>query len=254
MEILALGLPRSGTDSLRTALLALHYPRIWHGFDLPSTRPNDCAIWVPLLKAKVRGDDRPGREFDWDVLLGDCAGVMDMPPGIFAEELLDFYPGAKVVLNRRRDMDAWHRSLNGAAEMVLGSWGVWGLSWWDAELFWWYRSAVLWMGIMGEGKGGFKQNGKEWAEKYYERLEEKLKGEGREYLDWEVQDGWGPLCEFLGKEVPDEDFPWGNKGGDEFEKNANKALEKMVKRAVFRIAGTVVVFAAGVGGWWWRSR
>lgn len=29
-------------------------------------------------------------------------------------------------------------------------------------------------------------------------------------LEWEVQDGWEPLCEFLGKEVPRQDFPSSN--------------------------------------------
>ncbi|OAF57838.1 hypothetical protein VC83_05494 [Pseudogymnoascus destructans] len=138
-----------------------------------------------------------------------------------AEELLDFYPRAKVVLNRRRDMNAWHRSLNEAAQMILRSWGVWGLSL--------GRGAVLVVSECGvvDGDCGFKKNGKEWARSYYERLEKKLERDGREYLDWEVQDGWGPLCGFLGKEVPEEDFPWGNRGGGEFEKNANKTIKKM---------------------------
>jgi hypothetical protein len=26
-------------------------------------------------------------------------------------------------------------------------------------------------------------------------------------LEWTVEDGWEPLCEFLGKPVPDEPFP-----------------------------------------------
>lgn len=26
-------------------------------------------------------------------------------------------------------------------------------------------------------------------------------------LEWSVEDGWEPLCEFLGKEVPSEPFP-----------------------------------------------
>lgn len=27
-------------------------------------------------------------------------------------------------------------------------------------------------------------------------------------LEWTVEDGWGPLCEFLGKPVPKEDEPF----------------------------------------------
>lgn len=29
-------------------------------------------------------------------------------------------------------------------------------------------------------------------------------------LEWTVEDGWEPLCEFLGKPVPDEPFPHEN--------------------------------------------
>lgn len=29
-------------------------------------------------------------------------------------------------------------------------------------------------------------------------------------LEWSVEDGWEPLCEFLGKPVPDEPFPHEN--------------------------------------------
>lgn len=29
-------------------------------------------------------------------------------------------------------------------------------------------------------------------------------------LNYELGSGWGPLCEFLGKEIPEEDFPWVN--------------------------------------------
>ena len=29
----------------------------------------------------------------------------------------------------------------------------------------------------------------------------------RQLLVFQVKDGWAPLCEFLGMDVPDEDFP-----------------------------------------------
>jgi hypothetical protein len=30
---------------------------------------------------------------------------------------------------------------------------------------------------------------------------------GREVLVYEVREGWGPLCKFLGREVPEGEFP-----------------------------------------------
>ena len=34
-------------------------------------------------------------------------------------------------------------------------------------------------------------------------------------LVFRSQDGWKPLCEFLGKEIPQQPYPWRNKGGEE---------------------------------------
>lgn len=252
MQVLTLGLPRSGTDSLKVALEKLGYQEIWHGFNLPSSRANDCPLWLQMLQAKERGDQRFIDNFDWDRLLAECDGIMDMPPLLFAEELLDFYPQATVILNRRRNMDAWHRSLNEAAEMTIGSWIFWILSRWDARMYWWYRTVVLSISMMGKGPGGFKKNGKQWAEDYYRRLENKLNNEGREYLRWEVQQGWEPLCNFLEKPVPDEEFPWENKAGAEFQKKVEEAGMWMATRALRNmvIAGVV---AGGSLAWWWKS-
>ncbi|KAK6382357.1 hypothetical protein LTS17_004244 [Exophiala oligosperma] len=252
MQVLALGLPRSGTDSLKLGLEKLGYHDIWHGFNLPSSRANDCPLWLQLLQAKERGDQRLVEGFDWDRLLAECDGIMDMPPLLFAEELLDFYPHAAVILNRRRDMNAWHRSLNEAVEMTIGSWIFWVLSRWDARMYWWYRTVVLSISMMGKGPGGFQQNGKQWAEDYYQNLESKLNNEERNYLKWEVQQGWEPLCKFLDKPVPDEEFPWENKAGAEFQKKVEAAGIRMAIRA-FRnmvIAGVIV---GGSLAWWWES-
>jgi hypothetical protein len=32
-------------------------------------------------------------------------------------------------------------------------------------------------------------------------------GKGREFLEYNVKDGWGPLCKFMDKPVPDQPFP-----------------------------------------------
>lgn len=61
-------------------------------------------------------------------------------------------------------------------------------------------------------------------------------------LEWSVRDGWEPLCEFLGKEVPDQPFPNGNPT-TEFAQRVGTTLMEYNQRAVrnMAIAGAVVV-------------
>jgi hypothetical protein len=252
MRILALGLPRSGTDSLRQAFLTLGYTNVFHGFELPSTRADDCIEWVSLLQTKDRGDVAAVEKFDFDTLLGDCDCVMDAPPCMFAEELLDFYPHAKVVLNRRDDLDAWHRSMVDAVNTLLNSWTLWGLSWFDARLFWWFWTPTLCFQMLARGR--FEQIGKQWAQDYYDGLEQKLKAEGRDYLNWDVKDGWDPLCTFLDHQVPREPFPWSNKSGKEFEQNMMGAIERMVKRAMLKAGLCFLALGTAAAALWWANR
>ena len=255
MKILVLGLPRTGTDSLRTALARLGYSNIWHGFELPATRQSESFTWVPLLEAKSKGDpDGFLRSFDWDSIVGDCDVLMDMPPAIFWDELLDFYPEAKVVVSRRADMNAWFRSLAEAARVTVQGplgWVLWILGWFDARLFWWFRAVAVWSLQVHLGGGDFAKHGRRRGEEHYENLVAKLKRDDRSYLDWEVKEGWQPLCQYLGKEQPDEDFPWKNKGGDEFKRNADKCIEKMLVRAALKMCAVVTpMVAVGIGIWW----
>ncbi|ETN45144.1 uncharacterized protein HMPREF1541_10021 [Cyphellophora europaea CBS 101466] len=258
MGVLVLGLPRTGTDSLRTALSRLGYTTIWHGFELPATRQSESFRWVPLLEAKAAGDPEGAvRRFDWDSMLGDCDVLMDMPPALFGEELLDFYPGAKVVLSRRADVREWHRSLAAAARVTVQGplgWTLWTLGWFHAPLFWWYRAVAVLCLQVNLGNGDFERFGHVVGEEHYQLLERKLKGDGRDYLDWEAKDGWAPLCAYLGVEVPDEEFPHKNKSGDEFKRNADKCMEQMLLKAALKMCAVVAVpiLATSAGLWWKR--
>ena len=49
--------------------------------------------------------------------------------------------------------------------------------------------------------------GKQVFEEHNEMVRTLAKVECRELLEFELGDGWEELCEFLGKEVPDLDFP-----------------------------------------------
>lgn len=87
--------------------------------------------------------------------------------------------------------------------------------------------------------------GRKRYDEHYGELERLLKAEGREYLDWTVEDGWGPLCAFLEQKVPESEFPSGN------DTKALAAMRaRMHKRGNKRIMRNVmiksVVLVAGV--------
>lgn len=59
-------------------------------------------------------------------------------------------------------------------------------------------------------------------------------------LEWHVEDGWDPLCEFLGKPVPDSAFPRANdKMG--FKKRVEADLNALGQRAVVNMTVLVSV-------------
>jgi hypothetical protein len=71
-------------------------------------------------------------------------------------------------------------------------------------------------------------------------------------LEFKPEEGWGPLCEFLGKEEPEEPFPHIN--------DADSLIEFMrfvwwilVFRVVTKLAVPVVGVGAVFGGVWWVS-
>ncbi|KAF2169264.1 hypothetical protein M409DRAFT_64992 [Zasmidium cellare ATCC 36951] len=208
LEVLAVGLSRTGTDSLRQALLEVGYQNVYHGFSYGAS-PNDCIQWIRLGQAQERGDKSFLNAKEFDRILGDCDAVTDIPPAGFANELLDAFPDAKVILNYREDVDAWVTSCLNSIETTSGSgqpWYEYFLSYFGSSLFfrqwsYWY----VWARYFG---GDFRRNGKAWYLRHYRDLETKL--EGRKYLKWKAEDGWEPLCKFLDKTVPLGPFPHGN--------------------------------------------
>lgn len=64
-------------------------------------------------------------------------------------------------------------------------------------------------------------------------------------LEWSVEDGWEPLCEFLGKPVPDEPFPHVNAA-------AGWAGQEMRigKKYIMGAIKNVLVFGAIAAGTW----
>ena len=81
MELLCLGRERTGTLSLRVALLQLGYYDVYHMSSALVENPADCEMWVDALDAKFHLDGKEGQgkkafgRQEWDALLGHCAAV-----------------------------------------------------------------------------------------------------------------------------------------------------------------------------------
>ena len=242
LEVLALGLSRSGTDSLRNALLTLGCTDCYHGFKL-SAEDNHTLQWIRLGHSSVHGNTDLLRTEEFDRVLGDCAAVADLPAAGFAKELLVAYPHAKVIVNYRDNVDEWHASFQNTIIKVTTEqgWYEYLLTFFQPALFW--RQRAYWWMWRRHCDGDFPRNGRAWYRRHYHDLEQELQTSQRGYLKWQVTDGWEPLCRFLGKEIPDEPFPNGNVPSDFLQRvGANMvAWRRQAERNLALVTGLVVL-------------
>lgn len=192
LQILCLGLPRSGTDSLRQALLRLGYHKVAHGFDWWIDNPGISYLYAELALLRSQGrlpEAETLRMSYFDRTLGEYEATTDVPGAWFPEELLQAYPDAKVILNKRRDVASWKASFRESVLPILESWRYWFFSWFEPELFW-----AEWITLELHGRellrGNFERHAEQAHLEHYERLERALDRDGRPFLAWSVEDGW----------------------------------------------------------------
>lgn len=166
-------------------------------------------MWMEALRAKYDGVGKPyGRE-EFDRLLGHCQAVSDIPALVFSEELIRAYPDAKVILTLR-DVDSWYAS-NLKTMHALYTNPLFSLL---VRLDWIFRTRARWSRPMFRKvwydfyEGDFKQNGRRIFEEHYARIREFVPKE--RLLEYEISDGWAPLCKFLEVPMPEARFPSGN--------------------------------------------
>ncbi|KAL1600853.1 hypothetical protein SLS60_007241 [Paraconiothyrium brasiliense] len=202
MKVLILGVGRTGTASLQTAMKQLGYVDTYHMYNCSISNPPDALLWMDALRAKYDGIGAPFKRSDWDKLLGNCQAVCDWPAVAFAKELIEAYPEAKVVLNTR-DVDSWHAS---TLKTV----------WWratDPELK--MLSHVSWAAGMYQPmlkkffdtffEGDFPGRGKDVFRRHYEEVRAMVPKD--KLLEYRVKEGWEPLCQFLDQPIPRIPFP-----------------------------------------------
>ena len=74
LEVLSLGLPRTGTASMALALSHLGYKHCAHGLDMLDN-PAYAVRWEQAVNARYLNKGRQFERKDWDELLGHCAAT-----------------------------------------------------------------------------------------------------------------------------------------------------------------------------------
>jgi Sulfotransferase domain len=206
LEVIGASFGRTGTMSMKAALEELGFGPCYHMKEL-FRNPEHMGQW----RAAMRGDP-----VDWERVLGDYRATVDWPGCTFYGELLEMNPDAKVILTVR-DPQRWYESVRDTIYRTSGAY--YSVAFRLAGLVTprarrlirasRFVSELVWEGDF-DGRFGDRGHAIETFERHNEEVKRRVPP-GR-LLVYEVKQGWGPLCDFLGVEVPDKPFPHLNDG------------------------------------------
>ena len=197
MKVIGAGFGRTGTMSLKAALERLGFGPCFHMIDLIRD-PTPLPYWQAAAD---------GEEVDWTEALDGWESTIDWPGCTFWEEMAEIWPDAPVLLSVR-DPEAWYRStlnsIHEAKEMALRGELQGNTEEAPDPAVMQMINGLIWNGTF---KGRFTD--KEFALEVFRRHNEDVKSKvpADRLLVYEIKQGWGPLCDFLGVEVPDEPMP-----------------------------------------------
>lgn len=206
MQVIGAGLPRCATSSLQAALEApaLNFDPCMH---MAHIAPNAARCQL-IIDAMLETDTHKRHKILHKVFDGYKA-TTDYPGFWFIEDLMDMYPDAPVILNQRKGGgESWLKSFEGS----IGFFN----SWQYALSCFPMKTDRLHYTIHQITRRQWEERwGVDYGPKFYDAYQEfvirEAKKRGREVLVWKAEDGWEPICKFLGKDVPQgEPFPWVN--------------------------------------------
>ena len=238
------GLPRTGTLSTWTALEKL-LPGKCHHMLRAFTGKNDGAFWTKASRGELSDED--WREFIRSERLSAC---VDYPMSLYWKDLATLYPNAKVLLTVR-DPVRWYTSVKNTIRniQVFMSSSLLAAPLRMLQRFTGQSMAAADFTCWGpthlgprypRGLFGVIDSGEETAVRFFNDWTAQVKAEipADRLLVFEVKQGWGPLCQFLGLPEPEEPFP-----------NVNDTAEQLDRMRKAKVLCTILwaVGAAGLG-------
>lgn len=220
LKIIGAGLPRTGTNTLKESLEQLGLKHVYHMKEL-LVNPDKLYLWKQL--------DETG-DTNWDALYEGYDGTVDFPGYPWYKEHMKHYPDAKVILTVR-DFESWYKSVDSTVFRAGPQTPSEKLKMLTKLLFSararkvvrvikWFKKVFFAERLQG------KFEDKAFAQKFWEDhlAEVKASVPKEKLLVYDVREGWGPLCAFLGVPEPAEPLPHLNK-----KENFKQMLPKLMK-------------------------
>ncbi len=221
LKVIGAGWGRTGTESLKKALEILEGKPCYHMFELVKDGRR-LRFWEAL--------ERSGKT-DFDALFEGYSSAVDFPAAYYYKQLMAKYPDAKIILTVR-DPDKWFESASKTifrkppafVFLVLRFLGMFSERLGTFPKVFDYASRAFLQSDLFQNrltdKAFLAQQMADWnAEVIRSVPAERL-------LIYQVSEGWGPLCRFLGKPVPEVSFPRAN-DSDAFQKRLE--LKNLIK-------------------------
>jgi hypothetical protein len=190
LQVVGAGVGRTGTHSLKLALEQLLGAPCYHMLELFEHQEH-----APAWGAAI-----DGTLTDWDTIFAGYAAAVDWPAAAFWRETSAAYPDAIVLLSVR-DPDAWWKSANQTIWEVTRR----GAPPDDAFMHEWHANVVRLL----EERFTPGWNDEAEAKRAYLAHNDAVRAETSpdRLVEWRPGDGWAPICNALGLDVPDTPFP-----------------------------------------------
>jgi len=246
MRVLALGLPRCATSSLQAALES---PSIGFGPAMHMAHIAPSAHREQLVIAAMTELDRERRHKILHEIFDGYAATTDFPGMMFVPDLMDLYPEASVILSTRASATEWSKSIKNSLSFFGSKWYLYPTYLIQTDRLHYqvhqegYKKMVRDVNISRD-----EVFSPIHYEKHNQWVKDEAKKRGRPILEHRPEDGWKPLCQFLGVETPSDDvkYPWLN----------DAATIKTLKKIL--VARGLASWAALGGllyaGWYWGQR
>lgn len=240
LQVIGAGLPRAATSSMQAAFEILGFGPCMHMAEI-LPHPSRLRLFINALREK---NDAARKKMVRQLIHGHRS-ICDLPVVYFTPDLMDEYPDAKIILNQRPDAKLWAKSAEESFWFFFSPWFKWvGLLWPSDRM--WYTLNMESIKLTKEKYGSDTPFSAETYNRYNEEVLAVAKARNREVLQFKAEDGWEPLCKFLGVKVPDQPFP-----------RLNERTTFQLVRRIFIAKGLLswaALFGATLGLWKITSR